>query len=237
MEKIIVVNLKMNLRASVLPAYLDKAVQFKRANLIICPSFLYLPYFINKAFHVGAQDCSVYEKGSYTGEVGASQISSLGIKYVILGHSERRVHFGEDGQVLQTKIELALKAGLKIIYCVGECLSERDEGRTAEVLTEQLKVILNIVPLHEQHKLMIAYEPVWAIGTGKSISNDLLTPTIETIKAIVGNDISILYGGSVDEHNITELNKIKQVNGFLIATAAQDADKLGLILNKLDSYE
>lgn len=186
---------------------------------------------------LGAENCSEHAKGAYTGEIAADMIASTGAGYVILGHSERRQYFGENNQQLLAKVEIALANGLTPIFCVGEVLEERENGTFNEVVRSQVEALFTLSP-EDFGKLIIAYEPVWAIGTGKTATADQAQAMHENIrKAIeekygkeIAENTSILYGGSCKPANAPELFGKPDVDGGLIGGAALKADSfMGII--------
>ena len=229
-KKIVVGNMKMNLTASEINKYI-KVLDKKELNnqVIICPSSLYLPYFLGKSYGVGIQNIAAYEMGAYTGEISASQAKSMGLDCAIIGHSERRGYFKETDEVVHQKIELSLQANLKVILCIGEKEEERDSLKTYKVLKKQIVNALKGFDEKELKKIVIAYEPIWAIGTSKTPSNEEIRDTVSFIKDIVKTtfnvNMSVLYGGSVSEKNIASLNKIENINGYLVGGASTKADK------------
>jgi triosephosphate isomerase len=189
---------------------------------------------------IGAQNASEYNQGAYTGELSPKTLVDAGAGFVILGHSERRQYFKESSHQLNAKIKTALSAGLKVIYCVGETLSERETHQTFSVIADQLHQGLNDQHLISVENLIIAYEPVWAIGTGKTASPDqaqevhafirkLLTEKYSTL----GEQMRILYGGSVKPDNIEELLAKKDIDGGLVGGASlKSSDFLALCGDK-----
>lgn len=182
---------------------------------------------------VAAQNCADKEKGAYTGEVSAAMIASTGAKYVILGHSERRQYYHETAATLKTKVNLALANGLAPIFCIGEVLEEREAGKHFEVVDEQIKASLFGLSPGDFGKLTIAYEPVWAIGTGKTATADqaqeIHAHIRQTLAAEYGNDIAgdttILYGGSMNAENARDLVAKPDVDGGLIGGASLSVEK------------
>jgi triosephosphate isomerase len=182
---------------------------------------------------VAAQNCADKEKGAYTGEVSAAMIASTGAKYVILGHSERRQYYHETAATLKTKVNLALAHGLTPIFCIGEVLEEREAGRHFEVVDEQIKASLFRLSPEDFGKLVIAYEPVWAIGTGKTATADqaqeIHAHIRQTIAAEYGDslaaDKTILYGGSMNAENAKDLVAKPDVDGGLIGGASLSVEK------------
>lgn len=203
-----------------------------KVKLVLCPPSIYLSLFDKNGYDLGAQDISSFMDRTITGEIEASQIKSLGATYVIVGHSERRIYKHEINIDFINKINNALENNLNVIYCVGETLRDKENGSTFEILEKQISEVLNNV---EIKNIMIAYEPVWAIGTGN-------VPSIKEIKENIGFisyllyekyecKLDILYGGSVNDENIGELCSIKGLSGFLVGGASLDVNKVkGMIL-------
>jgi triosephosphate isomerase len=210
----------------------------------IAPQSIHIPIlkeiaFTTGALQVGAQNCSNHESGAFTGEVSPAALADIGVEFVIIGHSERRTIFGEGNQLLNEKVLAVLKNNLKVIYCVGETLAERESNSTFKVIEEQLKVGLRNVPDDKAHLVLIAYEPVWAIGTGKVASAE----QAEEVHAFIRGKLSqnaeetiILYGGSVKPDNIDSLLRKENIDGALVGGAslkAQDFKQLCSASNHL----
>ena len=209
-------------------------------TLIVCPPFTHITSVIESVagsnVEVGAQDCAAEVKGAYTGEVAASMIAALGCKYVILGHSERRQYYGETSETLNKKLARAYENNLTPIYCVGENLEEREAERHFDVVKAQIEeVVFNLT--EEQFKnLVIAYEPVWAIGTGKTATADQAQEIHAYIREVLrskfgaaAEECPILYGGSCKPSNAGEIFAKADVDGGLIGGAALKAeDFLGI---------
>lgn len=180
---------------------------------------------------IGAQNVHWAEKGAFTGEISADMLKELKVQYVITGHSERRQYFGETDQTVNLRTKAALKAGLSVILCVGELLSEREEGKTAEVVTRQTLEGLKDISKQELKKVIIAYEPVWAIGTGKTATAEDANDTIKIIRKVVrklygrasGSSIRVQYGGSMNAKNANELMSMPMIDGGLIGGASLKA--------------
>ena len=203
-----------------------------KVKLVLCPPSIYLSLFDKCGYELGVQDISSFSDRTITGEIEASQVKSLGATYVIIGHSERRIYKHEINIDFINKINNAIENGLNIIYCIGETLSEKENGRTYEVLEKQISEVLNNV---EIKNMMIAYEPVWAIGTGKVPEKNEIKENIKFINDIImekyEEKLDILYGGSVNDANIGELCTIKGLNGFLVGGASLDINKVkGMLL-------
>lgn len=234
-KRIVVGNMKMNLTTPEIKKYV-KELEKKDYNkqVIICPSSLYLPYFMGKSYGAGIQNIAAYENGAYTGEISASQAKSMKLDCTIIGHSERREYFKETDEIVHQKIALSLEANLKVILCIGETEEERDSLKTYKVLKKQIVSALKGFDEKDLKKIVIAYEPIWAIGTGKIPSNDEIKDTIAFIKEIVKSsfqaNMSVLYGGSVNEKNIASLNKIENIDGYLVGGASTKVDKFMKII-------
>ncbi len=205
-------------------------------NLIVAPPFTHLSKVADaikgSRVALSAQNCADKESGAYTGEVSAKMLASVPAEYVILGHSERREYYGETNAKLVEKIKLALGENLSVIYCVGEKLDEREKGEHFNVIASQVKEVLFNLTAEQLEKVVIAYEPVWAIGTGKTATSAQAQEVHEFIRKTVagkfGEDaaerISILYGGSCKPGNAKELFACKDIDGGLIGGASLVAD-------------
>ena len=203
-----------------------------KVKLVLCPPSIYLSLFDKTGYDLGVQDISSFMDKTITGEIEASQVKSLGATYVIVGHSERRMYKHEINIDFINKINNALENKLNVIYCIGETLSDKENGSTYEVLEKQISEVLNNV---EIKNIMIAYEPVWAIGTGNVPSVKEIKENIEFVNDLLYEKyeikLDILYGGSVNDENIEELCGIKGLSGFLVGGASLDVDKVkGMIL-------
>ena len=187
---------------------------------------------------VGAQNVFYEKNGAYTGEVSADMLKDLGVKYVIIGHSERRQYFGETDLTVNRKVLSALEAGLHPIICVGETLEQRELGITMELIALQVKSALAGVPAEKLRKCVIAYEPVWAIGTGKTATSEQAEEVCREIRAIIrdmygaraARGVSILYGGSMNAKNAAELLAQPDVDGGLIGGASLKPNDFATII-------
>ncbi|HHU25644.1 MAG TPA: triose-phosphate isomerase [Bacteroidales bacterium] len=241
-KKIVAGNWKMNksLQEGLeLAKGLDKALKDKAVNcdVIIGTPFIHLAGVVEaidtSKIGVAAQNCADKESGAYTGEVSASMVASTGAKYVILGHSERRTYYGETPEILKEKVKLALANGLIPIFCIGEVLEEREANRHFDVVKAQLQASLFELSAEDFAKIVLAYEPVWAIGTGKTATPDQAQEMHafirETLTAKYGKEVadgtSILYGGSVNAGNAKELFSNVDVDGGLIGGASLGVEK------------
>lgn len=210
-------------------------------DVIVCVPFTHLTsvhgVIDKEVLGLGAENCSEHDKGAYTGEVSAAMVKSTGAQYVILGHSERRQYFGENNEQLLAKTKLALANGLQPIFCVGEVLEERENGTYNDVVSSQIEALFTLSP-EDFSKIIVAYEPVWAIGTGKTATADQAQDMHAHIRKVIeskyGKEIadntSILYGGSCKPSNAKELFAKPDVDGGLIGGAALQADSfMGII--------
>lgn len=217
-----------------------------QADVVLCSPFIHLNYLsvlikgIN-GLHLGAQNCSQHLKGAYTGEISAPMLKSVGCTYVILGHSERREYFGEAGQLLSKKVDAALSNGLRVIFCFGEKLDKRESGDQEKVVEAQITNGLFHLEKEQFEKVVLAYEPVWAIGTGKTASPAQAQEMHHFIRGLItnkygqetGEQTTILYGGSVKPNNATEIFQQPDVDGGLIGGASLKAPDFVEIINSL----
>lgn len=246
-KKIVAGNWKMNMNLQegvALAKELNEALTAEKPNcdVIICTPFIHLAsvaQILDKdVIGLGAENCADKEKGAYTGEVSAEMVKSTGAQYVILGHSERRGYYGETPEILKEKTLLALKNGLKVIFCIGESLEEREANKQNEVVKAELEGSVFNLTAEEFKNIVIAYEPIWAIGTGKTATSDQAEEIHAYIRSIiaekygedVANETSILYGGSCKASNAPELFAKEDIDGGLIGGASlKAADFKGII--------
>lgn len=236
--KYLVCNFKNKLLKDDILKYNKSLVDIEtKVKLVLCPPSIYLDMFDKSGYELGVQDISSFMDKTITGEIEATQVKSMGAKYVIVGHSERRIYRHEINIDFINKINNAVENGLNVIYCIGETLNEKENGRTYEVLEKQISEVLNNV---EIKNIMIAYEPVWAIGTGKVPEADEIKENIKFINDIImekyEEKLDILYGGSVNDTNIGELCTIKGLNGFLVGGASLDPNKVKGMLIEMEKY-
>ncbi len=246
-KKIVAGNWKMNktLQDGVaLAKDLNAALTADKPNcdVVICTPFIHLASVAAELdaniIGLGAENCADKASGAYTGEVSAEMVKSTGAQYVILGHSERRAYYHETAEILKEKINLALANGLKVIFCIGEVLEEREAGKQNEVVKEQLEGSLFDLSNEEFANIILAYEPVWAIGTGKTATAEQAQEMHEYIRGVIAgkfgaeaaDNVSILYGGSCKPGNAKEIFSKPDVDGGLIGGAALSvADFKGII--------
>ena len=235
MKPLIVANWKMNplsqKAANQLFDSLKRGLRnVRKTEVVICPPFVYLSRLKIKDLRLkfGAQDCFWQDKGAFTGEVSPQMLKDLGVKYVILGHSERRQVIGETDEMVNKKLKEVLKLKLLPIVCVGETARERKKGETFQVLKREIKEGFKNVPKSQMSKVVIAYEPIWAIGTGNPCSaDDALTAILFIRKVIfqifgmaVAKKIRILYGGSVNSQNAGDYLSQEGISGLLVGGAS-----------------
>lgn len=236
--KLLVLNHKMNIEYSILDNYIKELSNIKNNNikLVVCPSDIYLLKFKENGFTIGGQNSSFDKKGNYTGEVSAEQLKSIGADYCIVGHSERRKYFAEDDNTINRKIKLLLDNDIDPILCVGETLEQKNSGVTKEIIMDQIAKALDGIRKDKIENVIIAYEPIWSIGSGMIPTIDELQNVILFIKDSlkkVDCNIKVLYGGSVNEENISYLNNIDKLDGFLLGGVSLDTKRMSKLTNKL----
>ena len=211
------------------------APKSKRVKLLVCPPYPFLAAVANQVagtgVSLGAQNVSEHESGAYTGEVSPGMLTEAGCEYVLVGHSERRTLYGETSAQVAAKFKAALAAGLKPVLCVGETLEEREAGNTEAVVDEQLQAVIDAVGIESFATAVVAYEPVWAIGTGKTATPEQAQDVHQHIRTMLaGHDarladkILILYGGSCKGENAAGLFSMEDIDGGLIGGASLKAD-------------
>lgn len=213
-----------------------------KCDVVICPTAICIPAAVEavkgSSVAVGAQNVHFKESGAYTGELAANMLTEAGVKYVIIGHSERRQYFGETDETVNLRTKAALAAGLLPIVCVGESLTEREQGIMDDTVRRQTKIALLDVSAEDAKKVVIAYEPVWAIGTGKTATADQADEVCgiirETVKGLYGSEVSdvirIQYGGSMNAGNAAELLAKPNIDGGLIGGASLKPDDFAVII-------
>jgi triosephosphate isomerase len=249
MKALIAGNWKMNLTLSSVRELASKLVDQDKEpkdDIAIFPPFVYIPIVSeivkDSPIKIGAQNCYYKEKGAFTGEVSISMLSDFNIKYVILGHSERRTYFNETDELVYLKTKAAIEKEIIPIICVGETIDERENSKHIEKVTSQIEYIFSRVSFEDKiddaSKIVIAYEPIWAIGTGKNATpkdayemHKIIRKTIEKyIGPNFANSIRILYGGSVNVENIDDLMNVSQVDGVLVGGASLNFDSFKRII-------
>lgn len=219
-------------------------VKDAKCDVVICTPYTDLAAAVEATagtnIKVGAENVHWAEKGAFTGEISAKMLTELGVEYVIIGHSERRQYFGETDETVNMRVKAALAAGLKPIICVGELLEERESGKTAEVVTRQTRAAFKDIDKDELDNIVIAYEPVWAIGTGKTATAQDANDTIKVIRDTMAElycpkcaeeRVRIQYGGSMNPKNATELMAMPEIDGGLIGGASLKAEDFSKVVN------
>ena len=245
-KTIIAGNWKMNMTPKAAEEFIKTLAPMvaglDKCDIVICPPFVDLPVAVAAAngtnIHIGSQNVHFAESGAYTGEISASMLTELGVEYAIIGHSERRQYFGETDETVNLRTKAALAAGLIPILCLGEVKDERLGGITDEVVTRQTKLALAGVSAEDMARVIIAYEPVWAIGTGLTATPEQADETCGTIRAVIaelyGSEVAestaILYGGSMNDANAADLLSKENVDGGLIGGASLKCDKFTTIV-------
>ncbi len=223
-------------------AFLPLVSGHTRDEIVVCPPFLDLPAALESAkgsdVAIGAQNVHWKDEGAFTGETSVSQLSALGIKHVIIGHSERRQYFGETDDTVNLRLKTALEAGFTPICCVGEVLEEREAGMTDDVLRRQCVRAFHAISAKKAAKLVVAYEPVWAIGTGKTATPEIAAEAHAVIRKEVtevfgaefAGNLRILYGGSVKPENVSSLMAQEEIDGALVGGASLDPKSFSAIV-------
>jgi triosephosphate isomerase len=247
-NKVIAGNWKMNkdvFETADLINGLKKSIEKTNAEIIICPPFtsLVVAQQLLKGSNIklGAQDVSVHDDGAYTGEISVKMLKSVGCEYVIVGHSERRQYFHESNDLINQKAKKVLASGMKSIICVGETLDEREKGITDKVITAQVKGVLASLTQADLDRVIIAYEPVWAIGTGKTATTQQAEDVHQLIRKLVAQLYSwavaekliIQYGGSVKPENAKELLNQADIDGALVGGACLKAESFSAIVGAI----
>ena len=245
-RKVIAGNWKMNMLPNEAINFIQELaplVKDTKNEVILCVPYIDLFYALlhvqGTNIKIGAQNMHWEEKGAYTGEVSAPMLKSIGVEYVIIGHSERRQYFAETDETVNKKIKAAFKYGLKPIVCVGETLEQRENGQTEQIVTSQVEKAFEGIPASELEKIIVAYEPIWAIGTGKTATKEDANSTIMQIRKKIAemygqneaNGVIIQYGGSVKSANAKELFEMSDIDGGLVGGASLKADELAKIVN------
>lgn len=245
-KKIIAGNWKMNMLPNEAIEYIqsfETMVKDSKAEIILCVPYTDLFYCLMNAqgtnIKIGAQNMHFAENGAYTGEISAKMLKSIGVEYVIIGHSERRQYFNETDETVNKKIKAAFENELKPIVCVGETLEQREAGKTENIITSQTRLALDGLTGEQVKNTIIAYEPIWAIGTGKTATSEDANNSIKAIRAeikrLYGDDVAeeviIQYGGSVKSSNAKELFSTSDIDGGLVGGASLKPDEFSKIVN------
>ena len=245
-RKVIAGNWKMNMLPDAAIRFIDELtplVKNTENEVILCVPYTDLFYSLlaaqNTNIKIGAQNMHWEESGAYTGEVSGSMLKAIGVEYVIIGHSERRQYFAETDETVNKKLKAAFQFGLKPIVCVGETLEQREAGRAEDIVTNQIEKDLEALEESQVQNTIVAYEPIWAIGTGKTATSEDANNMIKTIREKIANiygqnianGVIIQYGGSVKFANAKELFSMSDIDGGLVGGASLKADEFAKIVN------
>ena len=245
-RKVIAGNWKMNMLPGEAIEFINELtplVKDTENEVILCVPYTDLFYALltaqNTNIKIGAQNMHFEESGAYTGEVSGKMLKSINVEYVIIGHSERRQYFAETDETVNKKVKAAFKYGLKPIVCVGETLEEREAGKTTDIITKQTELALDGLTNEQVENTIIAYEPIWAIGTGKTATSEDANNSIKEIRnkiqEIYGQEtasrVIIQYGGSVKSSNAKELFGMSDIDGGLVGGASLKAEEFSKIVN------
>lgn len=245
-KKVIAGNWKMNMLPNEAIQFIEElatSVKDTKHEVILCVPYTDLFYALLTAqgtnIKIGAQNMHFEESGAYTGEISAKMLKSINVEYVIIGHSERRQYFNETDETVNKKVKTAFQNGLKPIVCVGETLEQREAGQTEEIITNQTKLALEGLTEEQVKNTIIAYEPIWAIGTGKTATSEDANNSIKAIRnkideiygQIVADGVIIQYGGSVKSTNAKELFEMSDIDGGLVGGASLKVDEFSKIVN------
>lgn len=248
-KKIISGNWKMNLSPNEAEKFLKElipALQIAKSEVVLCVPFVDIAVAkeLTKGTNikVGAQNCHFEEAGAFTGEISANMLKSVSVDYVILGHSERRAYFAETDEMINKKVKSAVKQNLKVILCVGETLDQRESNTTNDIIKKQIFTALQGIEKNDLKNIIIAYEPVWAIGTGKTATSGLAEEVCKYIRDIIRNlydlaisdGVVILYGGSMNAKNAKDLLSQKDIDGGLIGGSSLKIADFSEIVNIAD---
>lgn len=243
-------NWKMNMTPAettdLMKALAPKVADVKEAKVVLCVPFVDIAAAVEATkgtnIEIGAENVHMEEKGAYTGEISGKMLASCGVKYVIVGHSERRQYFGETDATVNGRAKAGLANGLKVIVCVGETLTEREQGVTFETVARQTKIALLGISAEDMKNIIIAYEPVWAIGTGKTATAEQAEEVCAYIRSVVaslyGAEVAeattVQYGGSMNAKNAAELLAMENIDGGLIGGASLKPDDFTVIVKAAD---
>ena len=234
--KLIVGNFKMNLSYYEIEKYINYFKEKEYSNVFFAPSSIYLQKFVDEGLNVASQDVSAYDVGAFTGDIAAFQLKNLGVNYSIVGHSERRKYFHDD-ELVNKKIIRLLEQEMKPILCIGENKEERDNKKYLEIIEKEIKDAFNNIQKEYLKDIIIAYEPIWSIGTGVIPTNEEIEEVISYIKKYVkdnyGFDIKVLYGGSVNNKCIETLEKIENVDGYLVGGCSLKYEEFENLINNI----
>lgn len=238
MAKIVVGNMKMLLTKYNIENYLNliNKEKFENIDLILCPSYIHIPMFNTENYFLGAQDVFYKQIGAYTGEISPMQLSDMGVRYAIIGHSERRILFNETDDIINKKIDACLKEGINPIICIGENKEQKDMKRTSVVLKKQIVNALSNIKKSDFKNIIIAYEPVYSIGTGNILKLDEIESNIKFIKKLLQNtfdcECKVIYGGSISVSNAKKIIEVS--DGVMVGKLSSNAEEFINLLNNIN---
>ncbi len=233
---IIALNNKCNLLKDEFSSYQRELAKLtsQKSNIILCPSTPYISMFNLENIELGSQNVSKNDIGAHTGEVSASQLASLNVKYCIIGHSERRQELYETSDDINLKIKNLLEKNITPILCVGETKQEKDNAKTTSKISKQIEIATKDLTQDEKSKIIVAYEPIWSIGTGLIPTIEEIDTTLSLIKELLPG-VKTLYGGSANEENIEYLKKSELIDGYLLGGLSLKPAKLQIFINKAEN--
>ena len=252
MKKYVIANFKMNKTDGDITKYLSTLmpiVSGSEAHVILALPSVSIKTAVTKVgkngIIIAGQNINENDFGSYTGEINAEMLKGVGAKAVLIGHSERRTHFAESDELVNKKLFSAMKTGLISILCIGETIFDKTNGLTEKTILRQLTKSLKSIYANELKNIIIAYEPVWAIGTGVMPSNAEISKAVKVIrKALadvydktIASNVAIVYGGSINDFNIKDIVKISDLDGVLVGGASLVPEKFGIIVNSFDKVK
>lgn len=234
--KLVVGNFKMNLDFYEIEEYINYFKDKNYSNVLFAPSSIYLTKFTENSLNCAAQDVSSYENGAYTGDISASQLKSIGVSYSIVGHSERRKYY-QDDLFVNKKIIHLLEQGINPILCVGETKEERESNQTINIIENEINKAFDNIKSEYLKEIIIAYEPIWSIGTGLVPSNNEIEEVILHIKNYIKKNYSlsskVLYGGSVNNNCINKLEEINSLDGYLVGGCSLKYMEFDKLINSI----
>lgn len=227
-NKLVIANHKNYMNLNEISKYLKKANEkITSKQVVICPSSIYIPYFIKHDYEVGIQNIEI--KKPFTGEITSIQASELGVNYVLVGHSERMRNFDEEENDVAKKIIDVVNHNMNAIICIGETMEEKNLFKTEKALKRQIVNYLKNVPIEKLKNIVLAYEPIWTVGTNKNLTVVELKKNVayikEVVKKLCSTDVTVVYGGSINSSNIEKFNKIENIDGFLVGEASTRIDE------------
>ena len=234
--RIVIGNFKMNLLEDDIKEYINYFKEVGYGNAIFSPPSIYLKEFVDCGFTTCSQDVSFAESGAYTGDISASMLKNIGVKYSIIGHSERRKYYG-DSSIVNEKLKRLLENDIIPVICIGETKEERDNNKTFDVLSEEIREVFKNIDTNSLNNVIIAYEPIWSIGTGVIPTNQEIEDTIGYIKDFIekeyNNKLPVLYGGSVNNNCIENLESIDVIDGYLVGGCSIKKEEFSKLIKSI----